>query len=48
MLLQLQYTDPEGANGVVLITTKKGTSGKPKISTFLTNSVRTVIEKLMF
>ena len=31
-----------GANGVVLITTKKGVSGEPKITTFFTNSVRTV------
>ena len=35
-----------GANGVVLITTKKGTSGKPKINTFHTNSVRTVYRKI--
>jgi TonB-dependent SusC/RagA subfamily outer membrane receptor len=31
-----------GANGVVLITTKKGTSGQPKITNFQTNWVRTV------
>ena len=35
-----------GANGVVLITTKKGTSGKPKISAFLTNSIRTATNKI--
>ena len=35
-----------GANGVVLITTKKGVSGKPKITTFLTNSVRSVYRKI--
>ena len=35
-----------GANGVVLITTKKGISGKPKISAFLTNSVRSETNKI--
>ncbi len=35
-----------GANGVVLITTKKGTSGKAKISAFLTNSIRTATNKI--
>ncbi|MDB3875228.1 TonB-dependent receptor plug domain-containing protein [bacterium] len=35
-----------GANGVVLITTKKGTSGKAKISAFLTNSVRSATNKI--
>ena len=35
-----------GANGVVLITTKKGVSGEPKITTFFTNSVRTVYKKI--
>ena len=33
-----------GANGVVLITTKKGKIGKPKISSFINTSVRTVNE----
>ena len=35
-----------GANGVVLITTKKGVSGKTKITTFLTSSVRSVYRKI--
>ncbi|MDC0497085.1 TonB-dependent receptor plug domain-containing protein, partial [Flavobacteriaceae bacterium] len=35
-----------GANGVVLITTKKGTSGKAKISAFLTNSIRSATNKI--
>ena len=35
-----------GANGVVLITTKKGTSGKVKISAFLTNSIRSASNKI--
>ena len=35
-----------GANGVVLITTKKGVKGKMKISAFMTGSLRTVAKKL--
>ena len=34
-----------GANGVVLITTKKGEKGKAKISAFLTSSVRSITKK---
>lgn len=34
-----------GANGVILITTKKGKSGKAKISSFINNSVRTITKK---
>ena len=34
-----------GANGVVLITTKKGKKGKAKISAFLNSSVRTITKK---
>ena len=34
-----------GANGVVLITTKKGTSGEAKISAFLTTSIRSATNK---
>lgn len=34
-----------GANGVVLITTKKGSKSKVKISTFVTSSIRTVSKK---
>lgn len=34
-----------GANGVVLITTKKGTSGKAKVSAFLTHSFRSISKK---
>ena len=34
-----------GANGVVLITTKKGTSGKVKIETFSNTSVRVISKK---
>ncbi|MDG1394683.1 MAG: TonB-dependent receptor [Flavobacteriaceae bacterium] len=34
-----------GANGVVLITTKKGTNGKTKVNTFLTTSIRTITKK---
>ncbi len=35
-----------GANGVILITTKKGKSGESDINTFLTRSFRTVSKKL--
>jgi TonB-dependent SusC/RagA subfamily outer membrane receptor len=34
-----------GANGVILITTKKGEKGKVKISAFVTNSVRNIDKK---
>lgn len=34
-----------GANGVVLITTKKGKKGKVKINSFITTSIRTITEK---
>ena len=34
-----------GANGVVMITTKKGKSGKVKVSAFLTSSVRSINNK---
>ena len=34
-----------GANGVVLITTKKGVKGKVKINSFITTSIRTIDEK---
>ncbi|MBD0778636.1 TonB-dependent receptor [Maribacter sp. ANRC-HE7] len=34
-----------GANGVVLITTKKGKKGKVKINSFITTSIRTVTKK---
>ncbi|MEK9603092.1 MAG: TonB-dependent receptor [Flavobacteriaceae bacterium] len=34
-----------GANGVVLITTKKGSSSKVKINTFVTSSIRSVTKK---
>ncbi|MBJ7880652.1 SusC/RagA family TonB-linked outer membrane protein [Gelidibacter salicanalis] len=34
-----------GANGVVLITTKKGKNGKVKINSFITTSVRTITKK---
>ena len=34
------------SNGVILITTKKGTSGKAKISAFLTNSIRSATNKI--
>ena len=34
-----------GANGVVLITTKKGTNGKAKVNAFLTTSIRTITKK---
>ena len=35
-----------GANGVVLITTKKGVKGKVKINAFMTSSIRTVNKQL--
>ena len=34
-----------GANGVVLITTKKGVKGKVKINSFITTSIRTIDKK---
>ena len=35
----------EGANGVILVTTKKGKNGKVKVSAFLTSSVRSINNK---